>query len=83
MAMRIRYIPEHIITKLREAEVYLNQEKTIGQSCKTLEVSDQTYYRWRREYGGKSYCIINGDSGCYYESLCTGNAWEVPGEFEF
>jgi len=37
---------------LREAEVYLNQGKTVGQACKTLEVSEQTYYRWRREYGG-------------------------------
>ena len=52
MAKRIRYTPEQIITKLREAEVYLSQGKTIGQACKTLEISDQTYYRWRREYGG-------------------------------
>jgi len=52
MAKRIRYTPEQIITKLREAEVYLSQGKTVGQACKTLEVSEQTYYRWRREYGG-------------------------------
>ena len=37
---------------MREAEVYLSQGKTIAQACKTLEISDQTYYRWRREYGG-------------------------------
>jgi len=52
MAKRIRYTPEQIIAKLREAEVYLSQGKTVGQACKTLEVSEQTYYRWRREYGG-------------------------------
>lgn len=45
MAKRIRYTPEQIITKLREAEVYLSQGKTVGQACKALEVSEQTYYR--------------------------------------
>ena len=49
MAKRIRYTPEQISTKLREAEIYLSQGKTIGQACRTLEISDQTYYRWRRE----------------------------------
>ena len=38
--------------QLREAEVYLSQGKTVGQACKILEVSEQIYYRWRREYGG-------------------------------
>jgi len=52
MAKRVRYTPEQIITKLREAEIYLSQGKTVGQACKVLEVSEQTYYRWRREYGG-------------------------------
>ena len=49
MAKRIRYTPEQIITKLREAEIYLSQGKTIGQACRTLEISDQTYYHWRME----------------------------------
>ena len=52
MAKRIRYTPEQIITKLREAEVYLSQGQTIAQACRKIEISDQTYYRWRREYGG-------------------------------
>ncbi len=54
MAKRIRYTPEQIITKLREAEIRwrVSQGKNIGQACKTLEISNQTYYRWRREYGG-------------------------------
>ena len=38
--------------KLREAEVLLSQGQTVKQVCRALEVSEQTYYRWRREYGG-------------------------------
>jgi putative transposase len=47
-----RYTPEQIISKLREAEVLLSQGQTVGQACKSLGVSDQTYYRWRKEYAG-------------------------------
>ena len=49
---RKRYSSEQIILKLREAEVVLSQGQTVQQACKTLEISEQTYYRWRREYGG-------------------------------
>ena len=42
---RRRYTPEQIISKLREAEVLLSQGQTVGQACKSLGVSDQTYYR--------------------------------------
>jgi putative transposase len=49
---RKRYTPEQIITKLREAEVLLSQGQSVAQACKSLGVSQQTYYRWRREYGG-------------------------------
>ena len=52
MAKRRGYSPEKIITKLREAEVLLSQGKTVAQTCKAIEVSEQTYYRWRKEYGG-------------------------------
>ena len=51
MAKRRGYSPEQIITKLREAEVLLSQGKTVAQACKAIEVSEQTYYRWRKEYG--------------------------------
>jgi putative transposase len=47
-----RYTPEQIIGKLREAEVALAQGETTGQVCRTLGIVVQTYYRWRREYGG-------------------------------
>ena len=49
---RKRYTPEQIISKLREAEVLLSQGRTVSQASKQLGVSDQTYYRWRREFGG-------------------------------
>ena len=44
--------PEQIIGYLREAEVRLSQGETVGAICRALGVSEQSYYRWRREYGG-------------------------------
>jgi putative transposase len=49
---RKRYRPEQIIRMLREAEVALAQGETVGQVCRTLGIAEQTFYRWRREYGG-------------------------------
>ncbi len=49
---RKRYSAEQIIRKLREAEVGLAQGQTTAQVCKKLGISEQTYYRWRKEYGG-------------------------------
>ena len=49
---RKRYTPEQIIGMLREAEVALAQGETAGTICRRLGVSEQSYYRWRREYGG-------------------------------
>jgi len=37
---------------LREAEVLLNQDSTVGEACRKLGISEQTYYRWRKDYGG-------------------------------
>ena len=47
-----RFSAEQIIIKLREAEVGLAQGQTVGQVCKQIGVTEQTYYRWRKEYGG-------------------------------
>ena len=44
--------PEQIITKLREAEILLNQGATVGEASRKIGITEQTYYRWRREYGG-------------------------------
>ncbi len=49
---RKRHTAEQIIHKLREAEVALGQGKIVTAVCKQLEVTEQTYYRWRKEYGG-------------------------------
>jgi putative transposase len=49
---RKRYTLEQIIGMLREAEVRLSQGETVGVICRGLGVSEQSYYRWRREYGG-------------------------------
>ena len=50
--VRRSYTPERIINKLREAEVLLSQGSTVGEATRKIEVSEQTYCRWRREYGG-------------------------------
>ena len=49
---RKRYTTEQIICKLREAEIKLASGQTTSQVCKKLGITDQTYYRWREEYGG-------------------------------
>jgi transposase-like protein len=49
---RKHFSPEQIISKLREAEVLLSQGKTPVEVCRTLNVTEQTDYRWRKEYGG-------------------------------
>ena len=46
------YSPEQVINKLREAEVLLSQGATLAVMLKKIGVSDNTYYRWRKEYGG-------------------------------
>jgi putative transposase len=55
---RKRYPPEQIIGMLREAA--LAQGLTVGQVCRTLGIAEQTFYRWRREYGG-----LKGRAGLY------------------
>jgi len=47
-----RYRPEQIIAKLREADILLSQGHLVAQVIKSLEISEVTYYRWRKEYGG-------------------------------
>jgi len=49
---RRRHIPEQVIRKLREADRMLAGGKTIGEVCRQLEVSEATYHRWQRQFGG-------------------------------
>ena len=47
-----RHTAEQIIHLLREVEIHTSQGKTLAQSARQIGVSEQTYYRWRKEYGG-------------------------------
>ena len=47
-----KYKPEQIVTLLRQVEVELANGKTTPQACKEAEITQQTYYRWRKEFGG-------------------------------
>jgi putative transposase len=49
---RKRFTSEQIISKLREAEIRLGQGETLPDVCRALAVSEQTFYRWRKEFGG-------------------------------
>jgi transposase-like protein len=49
---RKRHSAEQIIGKLREAEVALSKGLTTGEACRKIGVTENTFYRWRREYGG-------------------------------
>ena len=49
---RKRNSAEEIVNKLREAEVLIAKGTTVAQACKQIGVTDQTHYKWRREYGG-------------------------------
>ena len=50
--VRKAYTPEQIINKLREAEVHISQGAPIAEASRKIGVTQQTYYRWRKEYGG-------------------------------
>ncbi len=50
--VRKSFTPEQVINKLREAEVLLSQGATLAIVLKKISVSDATYYRWRKEFGG-------------------------------
>ncbi len=46
------FTPEQIINKLREAEIHINQGIPIAETSRKIGITQQTYYRWRKEYGG-------------------------------
>ncbi len=46
------FTPEQIINKLREAEIHINQGISISEASRRIGITQQTYYRWRKEYGG-------------------------------
>jgi putative transposase len=56
--MKKRFSGPQIVAKLREADRLIGQGKTIEQVCKEIDVTDATYYRWRKKYGGMSPDMI-------------------------
>ncbi len=53
-----RFSPDQIVSKLRQADVELGKGLTVKEVCRKIEVTDQTYYRWRQKYGGMSPELI-------------------------
>ena len=53
-----RFTPEQIVSKLRQADVELGKGLTVPEVCRKIEISQQTYYRWRQKYGGMSPALI-------------------------
>jgi len=53
-----KYTPEQIVGKLRQADVELGKGKTVKEVCRVIEITEQTYYRWRQKYGGMSPELI-------------------------
>lgn len=56
--MKKAHTGTQIVAKLRQADVLIGQGKTVPEVCKEIEVSEQTYYRWRQKYGGMSPDMI-------------------------
>ena len=56
--MKKRFSGPQIVSKLRQADILIGQGKTVPQVCKDIEISQQTYYRWRQKYGGMSPDMI-------------------------
>jgi len=53
-----RFSPQQIVEKLRQADIELGKGHTIPEVCRKIEISQQTYYRWRQKYGGMSPQLI-------------------------
>lgn len=56
--MKNKHTGPQIVAKLRQADVLIGQGKSVPELCKEIEVSEQTYYRWRQKYGGMSPDMI-------------------------
>ena len=56
--MKKRYSGPQIVARLRQADVLIGQGKAVPEVCKEIEISQQTYYRWRQKYGGMSPDMI-------------------------
>ena len=66
--MKKRYSGPQIVAKLREADVLIGQGKTVPEVCREIEISQQTYYRWRQKYGGMSPEMVKELKGLQKEN---------------
>ena len=57
--MKKRYSGPQIVAKLRQADILIGQGKTVPEVCKDIEISQQTYYRWRQKYGVNSQGVFS------------------------
>jgi len=69
MATRKKHTPEQVVRKLATADRMLNEGKDVADVCRELQVSEQTYYRWRNQFGG-----INADDAKRLKDLERENA---------
>jgi len=53
-----RFTTEQVVSKLRQADVELGKGLTVKEVCRKIEITEQTYYRWRQKYGGMSPALI-------------------------
>jgi putative transposase len=60
MATRKKHTPEQVVRKLATADRMLNEGKGVADVCRELQVSEQTYYRWRNQFGGMNADDANG-----------------------
>ena len=60
-----RHTPEEILGTLREAEIVLAQGGTTGDACRRIAIAEQTYYRWRKEYGGLKTVSVSCGPPCF------------------
>ncbi len=80
--MKKRFSGPQIVAKLRQADVLIGQGKSVPELCKDLEISSQTYYRWRQKYGGMSPDMIKQLKALRKENaqlkrLVADQAWDI------
>ncbi len=71
---RTRHSTEQIIEKLRKADVALGKGQKVPEVCKTLGITEQTYYRWCQKYGGMAPEMVKQLRGSYCQMLWMKNA---------
>jgi transposase-like protein len=69
------FTPEQIVARLRQVEVVISQEKTVPLACKEAGIVDQTYYRWRKAYGGCNWSKPRSSRICRRKTRSSSAPW--------